>query len=39
LPAAPANGDVDASYKAGILEIRLLVVQHRMATWIPVRAS
>ena len=39
LPAGVGEQDVDASYKAGILEIRIPVDQKKAATKVPVRAS
>jgi HSP20 family protein len=39
LPAGVGEQDVDASYKAGILEIRVPVDQKKAATKVPVRAS
>jgi Hsp20/alpha crystallin family len=39
LPAGVGEQDVDASYKAGILEIRIPVDQKKAAIKVPVRAS
>ncbi|HET7516497.1 MAG TPA: Hsp20/alpha crystallin family protein [Actinomycetes bacterium] len=39
LPAGVGEQDIDASYKAGILEIRIPVDQKKAATKVPVRAS